>query len=156
MARHLQEAAVVLALLAEEDQINGGLEIVVDATTGNAVPEPECPPVRIEDHLLRFAQIRHGEKHPAVREAQVRDLDLLHLPAKLDRLVAPVELIRFTRSEGERDEHLPAAPLAFTLPSTHRALQRRIRAWEAFLDQCVEEALPVAPLAQRPPRVLAQ
>jgi len=69
MACHLQEAPVVLTLLADEDQIDGGLEIVVDATPGNATPEPKRPPVRIEHHLLRFAQIRDREKHAAVRQA---------------------------------------------------------------------------------------
>jgi hypothetical protein len=54
MAGHLLETGVIPPLLAGEDQVDGGFEIVVDAEARDAAPELEGAPVRIENHLLRF------------------------------------------------------------------------------------------------------
>ena len=57
MAAHLQEAAIVGALAADEDRLHRRLHVVVDAPRAGALKEPECPVVGIEHHLLRLARI---------------------------------------------------------------------------------------------------
>ena len=85
----------------------------------------------------------------------MRHLDLLHLPAELDRFIAPVELVRLTRRKHERNEHSSAVALALRFPGAYRTLQRGVGPDEAFFGQGVVEALPVTPLAHRLPDILA-
>src|SRR5262249_40599383 len=144
------------ALLADEDQINRRLQIIVDATTRHPAPEAKRTPMRVEHHLLCFAQVGYCQEHPTMGESQVRHLDLLHLPAQFDRLVAPIELIRFARRNQQWNEYPATAPPPFFLPAADRALQRRIRPAETFLDQRVIEPLTIAPLAQRLAGVFTQ
>ena len=57
MAAHLQEAAVVGALLADEDRVDRRLHIVVDAARAGALEEGEGAVVGVEHHLLRLARV---------------------------------------------------------------------------------------------------
>ncbi len=77
------------------------------------MPRRQVPPkkregfvVGIKDHLLAFPGIGDNEKHPAVTETEVRNIDDLDHAGKDDFLVAPVELVGLTRSERQRDEDL--------------------------------------------------
>jgi hypothetical protein len=74
MRAHLQEPAVVLAVLADEDRVDRRFHVVVDAARAGAPEEGEGPLVRVEHHLLRLARIGAHEHHAAVAEADVRDL----------------------------------------------------------------------------------
>ena len=87
-----QETAVEQSLLAGEDRLDHGLEIVVDHALGHAAEEGKCAVVRVEHHLLGLPRIGHDEHLAAERQAEMRDLDGLHDPAELDLLMAPVEL----------------------------------------------------------------
>ena len=71
---HLQEAAIVLPILADEDRLHRRLHVVVDAARAGALEEGEGPFVGVEHHLLRLARIGPHKHHPAVAEADVGDL----------------------------------------------------------------------------------
>ena len=73
-AAHLQEAAIVEAVLADEDRVHRRLHIVVDATSAGPLEQREGPVMGIEHHLLRLARIGAHEQHPAVAKPDVGDL----------------------------------------------------------------------------------
>ena len=156
VAGHLQELAVVLPRLAGEDQLDRGLEIVVDPALAAAAPQAERPPVGIEHHLLGFAQIRHRQEHAGVTQAQVGDLHRRRPTAQVDRLVAPVELVRLSRREALRDEDGAGAMPALLVPRLDEALHRRIRAGETVLRQSIQQPLGGALLLARSLRVRGQ
>src|SRR5208282_6069766 len=63
---HLEEAAIVLPILADEDRLHRRLHVVVDAARAGAPEEREGPLVGVEHHLLRLAWIGAREHHAAV------------------------------------------------------------------------------------------
>ena len=69
VAAHLQEAPIILPVLADEDRLHRGLHVVVDAARAGASEKGEGPLVRVEHHLLRLARIGANEHHPAVAQA---------------------------------------------------------------------------------------
>lgn len=73
MRAHLQEAAVVGALAPDEDRLDRGLHVVVDAALAGAAEEGERPVVGVEDHLLALARIGPHEQHARVAEPDVGD-----------------------------------------------------------------------------------
>ena len=109
---HLQEAAIVLPILADEDRLHRRLHVVVDAARAGAPEECERPLVGVEHHLLRFARIGAHEHHAAVAKANVRDLHGRRHPVHHNDLVAPVELIGLARRKGQRHKG-SAVALAF-------------------------------------------
>ena len=88
---HLQEAAIVLTILTDEDRLHRGLHVVINSATTGAFEECERP----------FVGDAH-EHHPAVAEAQMRDLHDRRHPVHHNDLVAPVELIGLARRERQR------------------------------------------------------
>ena len=94
------------ALLAGEDRLDHGLEIVIDHPLGHAAEEGERAVVRVEHHLLGLPRIGDDEHLAAERQAEMRHLDGLHDPAELDVLMAPVELADLARRERQRHEGL--------------------------------------------------
>jgi hypothetical protein len=74
MAAHLLEAAIVGAILADEDRVHRRLHVVVDAPRAGAAEEGERPVVGVEHHLLRLARIGPHERHPAVAQADMGNL----------------------------------------------------------------------------------
>ena len=102
MAAHLQEPAIVETLLADEDGRHRRLHVVVDAALACALEQGECPVVGVEHHLLRLARIGPHEQHAAVAEPDVRHLHGHRHAVQQDDLVAPVELVGFTRREAQR------------------------------------------------------
>ena len=101
---HRQEAAVVAPLATDEDRVDRRLQVVVDPAARHAAKEHERPRMRVEHHLLTLAGIRRQEERATVAQPHVRDLDDLRDTAKLDVLVAPVELVGLARIEALRDE----------------------------------------------------
>jgi hypothetical protein len=71
---HLEEAAIVLAILADEDRLHRRLHVVVDAPPAGALEERERPFVGVEHHFLRLPRIGAHEHDPAMAEAEMRDL----------------------------------------------------------------------------------
>ena len=99
---HLKEAAIVLAILADEDRLNRRLHVIVYAAPAGALEESKSPLVGVEHHLLRLARIGAHEHHPAVAEAEMRDLHGRRHPVHHDNLVAPIKLVSLARRERER------------------------------------------------------
>ena len=71
---HLQEAAVVGPVLADEDRLDCRLHVVVEAAPAGALEEGKGPVVGVEDHLLGLARVGPHEEHPAVAEPDMGDL----------------------------------------------------------------------------------
>src|SRR5947209_15562327 len=74
VAAHLQEAAIVEALLADEDRLYRRLHVVVDAAPASALEQGEGPVVGVEYHLLRLARIDPHEHHAAVTKTYMGGL----------------------------------------------------------------------------------
>ena len=108
MRAHLKEAAIVLAILADEDRLHRRLHVVVDAARAGAPEERERPLVGVENHLLRLARIGAHEHHAAVAKADVRDLHRRRHAVHHNDLVAPVELVGLARRKRQR--HIGAPP----------------------------------------------
>jgi hypothetical protein len=101
VAAHLQEAAIVEALLANEDRLHRRLHVVVDAAPASALEQGEGPVVGVEHHLLRLARIDPHKHHAAVTEPDMGGLHDDRHPAQQNDLVAPVELVGLPRREAE-------------------------------------------------------
>ena len=74
MTAHLQEAAIVEAILDDEDRLHRRLHVVVDAALACTLERSKGPVVGVEHHLLRLAGIRPHKQHPAVTEPDVGGL----------------------------------------------------------------------------------
>ena len=97
MAAHLQETAIIEAVLANEDRFHRRLHVVVDAAPARALEEGERPIMGIEHHLLRLARIGARERHSAVTEPNMGDLDGHRHAVQQNDFVAPVKLVGFRR-----------------------------------------------------------
>jgi hypothetical protein len=103
MAAHLQEAAIVEAVLADEDRLHRGLHVVVDAASAGPLEQSKGPVVGIEHHLLRLAWISAHEQHAAVTKPGMGNPHDHRHAAQQDNFVAPVELVGFSRGKAQRD-----------------------------------------------------
>ena len=100
MAAHLLEPAVVGSVAADEDRVDRGLHVVVDAPRAGAPEEGEGLVMGVEDHLLRLAGIGTHEQHPAVTQADMCHLHRGRRAVDHHDLVAPVELVGLAWIEG--------------------------------------------------------
>ena len=66
MRAHLEKAAIVLTVFADEDRLHRRLHVVVDPALAVAAEEREGALVGVEHHLLRLARIGAHEHHAAV------------------------------------------------------------------------------------------
>ena len=131
MRAHLQEAAIVLAILADEDRLHRRFHVVVDAARAGAPEKCERPLMGVEHHLLRFARISAHEHHPAVAEAQMRDLHDRRHPVHHNDLVAPVELIGLARRERQRHKGICRRAHALLAPGDRIAADSSVAALKA-------------------------
>jgi hypothetical protein len=131
MRAHLQEAAIVLAILADEDRLHRRFHVVIDSARTGPLEEPERPLVGVEHHLLRLARISAHEHHPAVAEAQMRDLHDRRHPVHHNDLVAPVELIGLARRERQRHKGICRRAHALLAPGDRIAADSSVAALKA-------------------------
>src|SRR6516225_173838 len=117
MAAHLQEAAIVAPVPADEDRFDRGLHVVVDAAPAGALEQGERPIMGVEHHLLRLTRIGPHEQHATVAEPDVSDLHGHRRSAQQDNLVAPIELIGFARSKAQRYKRCGGCLPAFLSPA---------------------------------------
>src|ERR1700676_3676396 len=103
MAAHLHEATIVETPFADEDRLHRSLHIVVDATSAGALEQGERPVVGVKHHLLGLARITPYKQHPAVAEPDMGGLHDHRYAIEQDDLVAPVELVDFSRRKAQRD-----------------------------------------------------
>ena len=149
MRAHLEEAAIVLAVLADEDRLHRRLHVVVDAALAGALEERERPVVGVEHHLLRLPRIGAHEHHPAVAEPDVGDLHRRRHAVQHDDLMAPVELVGLARRESQRNEG-PRRRARMPLPPTCRITANRgVAAVKAKPLQFLEYANQRQTLARR-------
>ena len=154
MIAHHQEAPIVAALLAGEDRIHRGLQVVIDSPARHTAKEGERAGMRVEHHLLALARIGHPEKCAAVTEPHVRELDDLIDAAQLDVLVAEVELVRLARRKILWDEgagHRHSAPLEGAHLSAHRVHRARVALQaQRLVDPLRRALLPEPVISSRP------
>ena len=103
MSAHLLEPAIVGAILADEDRVHSRLHVVIDTPGTGPAEEREGPVVRVKHHLLGLARIGPHERHPAVAQADMGNLHGRGHAIEDHDLMAPVELVGFTRIEVQRD-----------------------------------------------------
>src|SRR6478736_2330859 len=147
MAAHLQELSIVETLLADEDGRHRRLHVVVDAALACALEQGECPVVGVEHHLLRLARISSHKQHAAMAEPDVRHLHGHRRAVQQDDLVAPVELVGFTRREAQRHIGRSRRGAALLAPPSgvapHGVVAAGITAATQFLEQADQrQALP--------------
>src|SRR5271165_1414730 len=138
---HLQEAAIILARLANEDRIDRCLHVVVDAAPADTAIEHERLIVRVKHQLLGLAEVGAHERHPAVRELHVRRLDGQRQTLKCDRLMAPVELVRLAGRKAQRYERLCRNPCPFVPPRSREPVHAVVGAVIAATTQLFEQPL---------------
>src|SRR6516164_1787600 len=138
MTAHLQEAAIVEAVLADEDRVYRGLHVVVDAASTGPLEQREGTVVGIEHHLLRLARIGAHEQHPAVAEPDVGDLHGHRYAVKQDDLVAPVELVGFPGRKTQRHIRSGRRLTSILGPSSGVAANRIVAAIVAAIPQLLE------------------
>lgn len=160
MVSHGEETHIDLSLLAAPDPIHRCLRsawprtdgdsclAIVDATFRHTAEYTKAMPMGIEHRGHRGAigpspmaevvglkQICPHEERPAVRQLDMRNLQLRALTAKNRVIFAPVELEGFTRSEGQWHETAAPRRLLFTLavcpPRTGEGRNSAIRTGEA-------------------------
>ena len=77
----------------------------------------------VEQHLMRLQQIGPNQKGAAVRELDMRHLQLDPLATDIGPIFAPIELERLAWCEHQRHESSPIRrvmrPLAFAFPFTN-------------------------------------
>jgi hypothetical protein len=152
----LQEAAIVLSLLAHENRFHGGLHIVVDAARARALEERKRPLMRVEHHFLGLARIGAHEHHPAMAEADMRDLQSRRRAVHHHDLVAPVELVGFARRKRQRNVGARRQAGVFAAPDPGVAPHGVVPALVAKRPQFLEQPDQRQTLARRRLRVLRQ
>ena len=146
----MQEAAIVLPVLADKDRLHRRFHIVVHTTGAGAPEERERPLMGVEHHLLRLARISAHQHHAAMAETDMRDLHGRRHPDQHDDLVAPVELVGFTRRESQWDESARRRARVRLRPDRGVAADSVIAALVAERPQLLEKADQGQPLARRP------
>ncbi len=139
MTNHGLEAQIDLAHLAHADLVDRGPHIVVNAPPRHATQDPKGLDVGIEQHLVSLQRIGPHDKGPAVRQFEVRDLQLRSLTAKDGPVLAPIELEGFAGFERQWHERTAAAclllPQAAGFPVASEGGDAPIRARVAQHDE---------------------
>lgn len=116
VARYGQEAGTDLPFAAWADPVHGGAHVVVDAAPRHATQHAKAVVVGVEQHLVRLQEVGPHRERPTVAELEVGDLQLGALAADDGVLLAPVELKRLARREGQWHEDAAARGLLPPLP----------------------------------------
>ena len=156
VAAHLQEAPIVVPFLAAEDRLHRRLHVVVNSARAGTLEEGEGPIVRVEHHLLALAHVGTDEHHPAVAKPDMGDLHGDRDASDHHDLVAPVELVGFTRIVGKRDIGLCRHRPSGLRPGPGIAADGIIAALVTNRPKFLEDADQGEPLARRLVRVALQ
>ena len=116
VAGHSGEAGIDLPLLAYADPIDSCAHVVVDPAPRNAAQRPERMIMGVKQHLVGLKKIGAEKKRAAVRQFEVRHLQLDPLAADDRPILAPVELERLSRLKDQWNKRSAPAGLLFTLP----------------------------------------
>ena len=121
MAAHLQEAAIVETVLADEDRIHRGLHVVVDAASAGPLEQREGPVVSIEHHLLRLARIDAHEQHAAVAKPDMGDLPRSPSRRSAERLPGSNRTGRLPPAQSSVEHRPQPSPAHAAWPSAWRS-----------------------------------
>jgi hypothetical protein len=146
---HLEETAIVLAVLADEDRLHRRLHVVVNAALAGAPEEREGAVVGVEHHLLRLARVGAHEHHPAHGKPHVGDLHRRRRPADDDDLVAPVELVGFARRKRQGNVSFRRRARVLFAPTPRISANSVVAALVAERSQLFVNADQRQPLARR-------
>jgi len=102
MPTHLLEPPVVGPILADKDRVHRGLHIVIDASGARTAEERKRPIRGVKHHLLRLTRIGPHKRHPAIAQADMRDLHRRGHAIDQNNFMAPVELEGFAGIEAQR------------------------------------------------------
>src|SRR5712692_7084948 len=119
------------------------------AARAGALEEIKGAGMRVENHLLALARIGPHERHPAVAQPDMGDLDRRRHPVQHDDLVAPVELVGFARRKAQRYIGLRRRGPARRPPNPGVAANRVIAALIAEPAELLEDTNQRQPLARR-------
>jgi hypothetical protein len=106
--------------------------------------------MRVEHHLLGLARVGPHERHPAVAEPHVRDLDRHGDAVDQYDLVAPVELVGFAGIEAQRHKGRRRSRASLAPPGCSVATNGVIAALVAETAQVLEDPQQRHPLAAAP------
>ena len=100
VVRHGQKADIDLPRLTAAHKIHRRLHVIVDPAFWHAAEHPERMPVRVEQHLMGLQGIGPQKEGPAVRQLDMRHLQLHPLAADDRKVLAPVKLERLAGAES--------------------------------------------------------
>ncbi len=147
MAAHLQEAPIVGPLLAHENGLDRRLHVVVDAARAGTLEEGKRPIMSVEHHLLGLARTGPNEHHPAMAQPHMGDLDRHRRAIEQHDLVAPVELVGFSRRKAQRHKRRSHIGRAILAPAPGITPDRIIATLVAEARQFLEHPDQRQPLA---------
>jgi len=154
MRAHLQKAAIVLPVLADEHRIDRRFHVVIDPACAGPAEKRESALVRVEHHLLALARIGANEHHPAVTEPDMRHLQGRRHAADQSEFVTPIELVGFARSKAQRNIGVRRRARALLSPGDRITPDRRVAAPISKSAQILENPDQRQTLARSPPVVL--
>ena len=141
---HHGEARVDGAALALQDLVDGRAHVVVDAAPCHAAKGGEAARVRIEQHLVALARVRHEPERTARAQLHVRELQPPVDATDHEPLFAPVELERFAEFEGEWHEGLAAGDATLLGPPvTDEVREAGVTAFVSGLTDLLDQRLGV-------------
>jgi hypothetical protein len=149
MRAHLQEAAIVLPVLADEHRVDRRFHIVIDSPRAGALEEREGALVRVEHHLLALARIGAHEHHPAMAEPHMRDLQGGRHAVDQRDLVRPVELVGLARRKAQRNISVSCRAGALLPPGDRVAPDRRVASFVAKSAEILKNLDQRQPFARR-------
>ena len=135
MTGHRRKARVNLPLLAGADTIDGGAHIVVNPASRHAAQNPERVVMGVKQHFMRLKKVGSQNKSPAMRQLDVRDLQLHSFVANKGPIFTPVELKRLAGLKGQRNKRPASAGVLlaalFRLPVARKSRDTAVGAGKA-------------------------
>ena len=116
MAGHRRKTGVDLTLLAYANPINSCAHVVVNPAPRNAAQNPERMIMGVKQHLMCLEKIGTQKKRAAVRELEVRHLQLHPLAADGRPIFTPIELECLAWLKNQRNKRAASAGLLLALP----------------------------------------
>ena len=117
VAGHGGETRVDLPRLTGADPVDGRAHVVEDAAAGHAAQHAKRRGQSVKQHLVGLQPVGADHKGTAMRQLGVGRLQLDPLARDRAPVLAPVELERLARLEGERHEHAPPCGPLRDLPA---------------------------------------
>ena len=126
MRTHLQELGIDLALAAAQDRLHRRRHVVVNPPLALAVKSRKRTVMGVKHHLLALPGIAADERHAAVAQNELRNLDRHRHAANQHLLVAPVKLVGLTRLERQRNMRTGKAATMAMFPVPHMPANRLV------------------------------